>query len=742
MSDKFQQQIILIVRSGIPLYIIFLFSFIFTLSFPASHVLAQLAQADAGPDQTVNESDTVVLNGSNSSLSSFIIAYFWQQTDGNPSVTLADANTARASFIAPIVGPEGSSLTFQLTVTYYYYGFIFSLTDTTIVNVLFVNDPPVADAGSDQTVEEETSVTLNGSNSSDPEGENLTYQWKQVAGPSVVLSDLQNAKPTFIAPNVAPSGEKLTFELTVIDIGGLKDSNTATVNVIGDNDAPIADAGPNQTVDEGKKVTLDGSNSTDPEGKNLSYQWSQVAGLPVTLSSTQVVKPTFTAPDVGPGGASLTFRLRVTDDGDLEDSDTTIVNVRFVNEPPVADAGPNQTVLENSKVALNGSNSSDPEGENLSYQWRQVAGPSVTLSHTQVAKPTFTAPDVGPGGASLTFRLTVTDNEGLKDTDTTVVNVTGDNDPPLADAGPDQTVNEEDIVMLNGSNSTDPEKDRLFYRWKQVAGSSVTLSDPAADQPKFNAPNVAPSGAALMFELTVSDSLGLKDTDDITVNVMGDNDPPTANAGTDQTVDEDYSDVVVLDGSTSSDPDDGIESYRWKQVAGPAVTLSDPEDDRPNFTTPNVTPVGISLTFELTVKDLGGLQSADTTIVNVTGDNDPPAANAGVDQTVLEKESVTLDGSNSFDPDDGIASYQWKQVAGQSVTFSDPTDDQPTFEAPSFDDSGDQPLIFELTVTDNGGLQSSDSTTVSVSNFEKDNPGTSGGGCFIETAAYEFRKAK
>jgi hypothetical protein len=296
--------------------------------------------------------------------------------------------------------------------------------------------------------------------------------------------------------------------------------------------------------------------------------------------------------------------------------------------------------------------------------------------------------------------------------------------------------------MLNGSNSTDPEKDRLFYRWKQVAGSSVTLSDPAADQPKFNAPNVAPSGAALMFELTVSDSLGLKDTDDITVNVMGDNDPPTANAGTDQTVDEDYSDVVVLDGSTSSDPDDGIESYRWKQVAGPAVTLSDPEDDRPNFTTPNVTPVGISLTFELTVKDLGGLQSADTTIVNVTGDNDPPAANAGVDQTVLEKESVTLDGSNSFDPDDGIASYQWKQVAGQSVTFSDPTDDQPTFEAPSFDDSGDQPLIFELTVTDNGGLQSSDSTTVSVSNFEKDNPGTSGGGCFIETAAYEFRKAK
>jgi len=735
MSDQFQQKIILILRSTILINITFLFSFLFSLFFLASHALAQLARVDAGPDQTVTEGDTVLLDGSNSSLSRFITAYFWQQTGGNPSVTLKDANTAKASFIAPIVGPEGASLTFQLTVTYYYYGFIFSLTDTTVVNVLFINDPPVADAGPDQTVEEETSVTLNGSNSSDPEGENLNYKWKQVAGPSVVLSNPQTAKPTFFAPNVGPNGEALTFELTVIDAGDLKDSSRTTVNVMGDNDTPIADAGPNQTVDEGKKVTLDGSNSTDPEGKDLSYQWSQVAGLPVILSSTQAVKPTFIALDVGPGGASLTFRLRVTDDGNLEDSDTTIVNVRFVNESPEANAGPNQTVLENSKVTLNGSNSTDPEGENLSYQWEQEAGPLVTLSHTQVAKPTFTAPDVGPGGASLTFRLTVTDIEGLKDTDTTVVNVTGDNDPPMADAGPDLTVNEEDLVMLNGSNSTDPEKERLFYRWKQLAGPSVTLSDPTADQPKFNAPNVTPSGAALMFELTVSDSLGLKDTDDITVNVMGDNDPPTANAGTDQTVDENSSELIVLDGSTSSDPDDGIESYRWKQIAGQAVTLSDPKADRPNFTTPNVTPVGISLTFELTVTDVGGLQSADTTIVNVTGDNDPPAADAGADQTVLEKSAVTLDGSNSYDPDDGIESYRWKQIAGRSVTFSDPTGAQPTFEAPSFDESGDQPLIFELIITDSGGLQSSDSTNVSVSNYEKDNPGASGGGCFITTAA-------
>jgi hypothetical protein len=246
---------------------------------------------------------------------------------------------------------------------------------------------------------------------------------------------------------------------------------------------------------------------------------------------------------------------------------------------------------------------------------------------------------------------------------------------------------------------------------------------------------------SLTFELTVTDFGVLKDTDSTIVNVTGDNDPPTADAGPDQTVDEEEG-IVELDGAGSSDPDDGIKSYRWSQTAGPPVTLSNPLDVQPTFTPPNVLESGASLTFELVVTDVGSLESVEATIVNVTGDNDPPTANAGVDQTVLEKTTVSLDGSNSFDSDDGVASYRWKQLSGASVTFSDPTDDQPTFKAPSLDDSGDKPLVFELIVTDNGGLQSSDSTNVSVSNYEKDNPGASGGGCFIDTAASGFRWAK
>jgi hypothetical protein len=405
-----------------------------------------------------------------------------------------------------------------------------------------------------------------------------------------------------------------------------------------------------------------------------------------------------------------------------------------------AKAGPNQTVNEGDTVILDGSESKLKGGIDI-YQWQQTGGsPNVTLIDADTAWASFIAPDVGVGGTSLTFRLTVSNSSGKSDKDKTIVRVRFVNDPPFADAGPDQDVDEVTTVILDGSNSSDPDDGIESYRWKQVAGPSVTLSNPQAAKPTFLAPNVSEDGTSLTFELTVTDFGGLKAADTTTVNVIWLNDAPTADAGPDQDVDEET--TVTLDGSNSSDPDDGIESYRWKQVAGPSVTLSNPQAAKPTFLAPKVGPDGVSFTFELTVTDVGGLLSSDTAIVNVIWLNDPPTANAGVDQTVLERSTVTLDGSNSSDPDGGIESYRWKQVEGPSVTLSDPTEDRPTFAAPSFDDSGDKPLVFELIVTDDGGLQSSDSTTVSVSNFEKDNPGTSGGGCFIDTAAYGFLMAQ
>jgi hypothetical protein len=161
-----------------------------------------------------------------------------------------------------------------------------------------------------------------------PFGVGLTYQWTQTAGtPIVTLSDDTAVQPTFTAPDVGPSGETLTFELTVTDDDGI--DSTDEVDVVVENIVQ-ANAGPDQTVDESATVTLDASGSV-PAGA-LSYQWTQTAGTPiVTLSDDQAVQPTFPAPDVGSNGETLTFRLTIKDANNLEDTDTVNITARNPN---------------------------------------------------------------------------------------------------------------------------------------------------------------------------------------------------------------------------------------------------------------------------------------------------------------------------------------------------------------------------------------------------------------------------
>jgi hypothetical protein len=114
--------------------------------------------------------------------------------------------------------------------------------------------------------------------------------------------------------------------------------------------------------------------------------------------------------------------------------------------------------------------------------------------------------------------ITITAEDATNSPQTTSVNlIVGE--PPIADAGPDQTVNKLDTVTLDGSNSTDPDHDIATYLWQQTGGISVTLSDATAVQPTFTGPDVEPDGASLTFQLTVTDTIGLDSTDTCIVNV-------------------------------------------------------------------------------------------------------------------------------------------------------------------------------------------------------------------------------
>jgi hypothetical protein len=122
------------------------------------------------------------------------------------------------------------------------------------------------------------------------------------------------------------------FAVTAYDTENLESdfSNEVMATIWSENQPPTADAGPNQAVDEGVVVTLDASNSIDPDNDPLSYSWTQIGGSPVTLDDPTAMQPTFISPAVGSEGETFTFQLTVTDSGGLESTDECAVRVDYV----------------------------------------------------------------------------------------------------------------------------------------------------------------------------------------------------------------------------------------------------------------------------------------------------------------------------------------------------------------------------------------------------------------------------
>lgn len=274
---------------------------------------------------------------------------------------------------------------------------------------------------------------------------------------------------------------------------------------------PTADAGADQRVSAGADVVLDGSGSTAWAGIQ-SYAWVQISGSSVALADANTVTPSFAAPS---SGGALTFQLTVTDRYGTSGSDSVTVTV---NAPPVANAGPAQSVVANANVTLNGTGSTDPDGTVVAYAWIQTAGTPVALTGADTATPTFVAP--GAAGA-LTFQLVVTDNDGATHADDVTIEVTipaSTNEPPVAEAGRDQKKRPRSWVVLNGWRSYDPDGRIASYRWRQTGGAPVRLYGSSWPWAAFVAPK---ADGALTFELTVTDNEGATGTDTVTVTIDG-----------------------------------------------------------------------------------------------------------------------------------------------------------------------------------------------------------------------------
>lgn len=274
------------------------------------------------------------------------------------------------------------------------------------------NKTPVPKAGDDQSVNEGEMVSLNGSGSSDEDGDALTYFWTAPAG--ITLSSATAANPTFTAPDVKTDTD-FSFFLIVSDGTVNSATDEVIVKVKHINKAPVANAGKDQTVFAGDIVSLDGTASSDPDGDKITYLWISPQGI--LLSSDVKVNPAFIAPSEI-GSKTHTFILVVNDGLTNSTADTVKVTVEMKNRQPLANAGTDQVLDENSVCVLDGTGSSDPDGNTLTYLWTPPAG--ITLNQANSAKPTFTLPETGKDTV-LSFSLVV--NDGIESSEPATVKV-------------------------------------------------------------------------------------------------------------------------------------------------------------------------------------------------------------------------------------------------------------------------------------------------------------------------------
>lgn len=465
---------------------------------------------------------------------------------------------------------------------------------------------------------------------------------------------------------------------------------------------PVARAGADRSAILGAPLTLDGSASSQSAASPLSFQWSILARPPgsvLQLNSTEVT-PSF-MPDVA---GTYRFMLSVSD-GRLSQQDEVVIVVTGANAVPVADPGSSRSVVTGRAVQLDGSRSTDPNGDPLTYAWsltERPAGSNAALSSASAVTPSFTPDRDGDYVATLV----VNDGKASSPPATVLIQAGPANVAPVAHAGPNQNVLVDGLVVLDGTLSSDANRNALTWRWfltTRPAGSQAALSGAGSARPTFQADRPGD----YVITLVVNDGVLDSTPDTVVVKAGTGNVRPVAVPG--QAQNAVLGSTVSLDGSGSTDANGDPLAYTWSLVtrpAGSSAVLSGAQTPTPEF----ALDVAGDYVLRLVVND-GALDSEpQTLLVRASTANAVPVADAGAAQTVGEGMTVTLDARASSDADGQTLNYAWSltgRPAGSAAALVNPASARPTFLA-------DKPGTYVATLVVSDAQSSSVPATVTV----------------------------
>ncbi len=365
--------------------------------------------------------------------------------------------------------------------------------------------------------------------------------------------------------------------------------------------------------------------------------------------------------------------------------------------PVVLSMSAPSAVLEGQLVHLHAAMSPLDTGEIPTFAWLQDSGPLVTLTDAATANPSFTSPGLKKPTTPTTLRFKVTatlngkSQEGFVDVVVNTGNI-------VVDAGPDQSAVVGHAVNLHVVSTPVARK----WEWVQTLGDPVILTKATTANPSFTAPatvqglefeartKIGPDTGADRVVVTIVRKTALM------VHAGGD-----LNAVSGQTVTLN----CTVDGGTPT-------TQGWSQVdnGAPSQTLSDADTLTATFK-PVVT---LDTTFEFKCSASGPDGNAeDRLTVTVTPPTNPLSVDAGLDQDVLEGDTVHLHGAGSGGTGDILSlGYAWVETTNVPISITDADTQTPSFVAP--DVGGDTAVTLEVTVTDQASATASDSVTYTV----------------------------